>query len=99
MLWLGSVEWRVPLVRRVEWDCCDHLVGIRNIYAAAFYDVGDVYLRGHSLGPVAHALGASLRVELAWFSLIERSTLRFDVAQSLNSSRPLQFWFGVGVPF
>jgi hypothetical protein len=99
LLWLGSLEWRVPLVRRVEWDCCDHLVGIRNVYAAVFYDVGDVYLRGHSLGPVAHAVGGGLRVELAWFSLIERSTLRFDVAQSLNGSTSLQFWFGVGVPF
>jgi hypothetical protein len=99
LVWVASVEWRVPLVRRVNWDCFDHIVGIRNIYGAVFYDVGDAYLRGHSLGPVAHAVGGGLRVELAWFSMIERSTLRFDVAQTLNGSAPLQFWFGVGVPF
>src|SRR5262249_18623276 len=43
-VWLASVEWRVPLARRLNYDACDHIVGLRNVYAAAFYDVGDVYL-------------------------------------------------------
>jgi hemolysin activation/secretion protein len=99
VVWVGSLEWRVPIIQRVTWDCCDHFVGVRNIGVAAFYDVGDAYVRGHSMGPVAHALGAGLRVDLAWISLIERTTLRFDVAQTINSSSPVQFWFGVRVPF
>jgi hypothetical protein len=99
LAWVGSVEWRVPLVRHVTWDCCDHFVGIRNMYAAAFYDVGDCYVSGHSLGPVAHALGAGLRVDVAWLSLIERTTLRFDVAKTVNVDTPVQFWFGLQHPF
>jgi hypothetical protein len=98
-VWVGSLEWRIPIVRRVEWDCCDHFAGIRNIYAAAFYDVGDAYVSGHSIGPVAHALGAGLRVDIAWLSIIERTTLRFDVAKSVNTDTPVQFWFGVQHPF
>jgi hypothetical protein len=99
VVWVGSLEWRVPVIQRVNWDVCDHAVGVRNVSLAAFYDVGDAYLNGHSMGPVAHAVGAGLRVDIAWLSLIERMTLRFDVAQTVNTSAPLQFWFGVRMPF
>jgi hypothetical protein len=98
-VWVGSLEWRVPVIQRVEWDVCDHAVGVRNVSLAAFYDVGDTYVNGHSMGPVAQALGGGVRVDIAWLSLIERMTLRFDVAQTINTSAPLQFWFGVRMPF
>ncbi len=99
LIWIGTVEWHVPIVRGVTWDCCDHLVGVRNIYLAPFYDVGDAYVRGQALGPVAHALGAGLRIDLAFFSFVERATIRFDLAKTINSSAPLQFWFGLAYPF
>jgi hypothetical protein len=99
LVWLASLEWRVPLVRDVNWDCCDHVAGVRNVFGAIFYDVGDAYLSGHSFGPVAHAFGAGLRLDVAWFSMIERTVLRFDVAKTVNSSAPVQFWFGVCQPF
>jgi hypothetical protein len=99
VVWVGSLEWRVPVIQHVNWDVCDHVVGARNISLAAFYDVGDAYVNGHSMGPVAHALGAGVRVDIAWLSLIERMTLRFDVAQTINVASPLQFWFGVRMPF
>ena len=99
LVWVGSLEWRVPVIQRVNWDVCDHAVGVRNVSLAAFYDVGDAYVNGHSMGPVAHAVGAGLRVDIAWLSLIERMTLRFDVAQTINTSAPTQFWVGVRVPF
>jgi hypothetical protein len=96
--WVGSVEWRFPILPRVTWDCCDHVAGIRNVYGAAFYDVGDTYVRGHSEGPVAHAVGGGLRFDVAWLSFVERTTIRFDVAKSLDNA-PVQFWFGFGLPF
>jgi hypothetical protein len=99
LVWLASLEWRVPIIRRVNWDVCDHLVGVRNVYVAPFYDVGNAYLQGHALGPVAHALGAGLRLDLAWFNFIERTTIRFDVAKTVDNSAPWQFWFGVQHPF
>jgi hypothetical protein len=97
--WVGSVEWRVPLAKRLVWDALDHSIGARNIYAAAFYDVGDAYLRNRSLGPVAHSVGVGLCVDVAWFSFIERTTLRFDVAKTVNADTPVQFWFGIKHPF
>jgi hypothetical protein len=98
-VWVASLEWRIPIVRHAEWDCCDHVVGIRNIYVAPFYDVGDAYVLGHEVGPIAHAFGAGLRVDVSWLSLIERSTVRFDVAKTINDSSAWQFWFGFQHPF
>src|SRR5437588_11034101 len=54
-IWVGSVEWRLPLLRHLTWDCCDHALGLRNVYAAAFCDVGGVRLNGQALGGVAEA--------------------------------------------
>ncbi|HYH68280.1 MAG TPA: M1 family aminopeptidase, partial [Urbifossiella sp.] len=60
-LWVANAELRVPIVRHAEWDTLDHLVGVRSLTAVAFYDVGEVYVRGRGVGGgVAHALGAGL---------------------------------------
>jgi hypothetical protein len=99
MAWVGSAEWRIPLIQRVEVDALDHAVGVRNVYGAPFYDVGDTYLTGKESGPIAHAIGVGLRIDLAWFSLIERTIVRFDVAKTINDNTPLQFWFGLDHPF
>ncbi len=99
LIWIGSLEWRIPLKRNMTWDYCDHVASVKNTYLAAFYDVGDTYVNGHTIGSVANALGLGLRVDVAWFSLIERTTLRLDVAQTINSSAPTQFWFGITQPF
>ncbi len=98
-VWVGSVEWRVPLATRLHYDMIDHAVGLRNVYGAAFYDVGDALVYNHSTGPVAHAVGGGIRLDVSWFSFVERTTLRFDVAKTLNSNTPTQFWFGVDLPF
>ena len=94
-LWVGNFELRLPIVRHAEWDALDHCVGARNAWFAAFYDVGDVYVSGREIGRVAHAVGGGLRVDVAVFSFIERATLRFDVAKTLNDNTPFQFWFGI----
>lgn len=95
MLWVGNLEWRLPLVRRVCWDGYDHVAGIRNIWLAPFYDVGNIYVNGQSFRGTAHALGVGLRFDVAWFSFIERSVLRLDVAKTINDASPWQIWLGV----
>jgi outer membrane protein assembly factor BamA len=98
-VFVGSVEWRVPVVQGVKWDCCDNMIGLRNAYVAAFYDVGDAFTSGRSIGSTAHAVGLGLRADVAWFSFVERTTLRLDFAQSLNNGTGLQAWIGVNHPF
>jgi hypothetical protein len=97
--WVTSAEWRFPLYRGVEYDFCDHVGTVKNIFGALFYDVGNAYLGGHQLGPIAHAFGAGLRVDLAWFGLIERTMFRFDVAKTVNSNAPVQIYGGIQLPF
>jgi hypothetical protein len=98
-VWVGSLEWRVPVATGLHWDCCDHVIGLRNVYVAPFYDVGDAYISGHSVGPVAHGVGTGLRLDVSWFGFVERTILRVDVAKALNSTNATQVWFGVQHPF
>jgi hypothetical protein len=99
IVWVGSLEWRVPLAQHLTWDCVDHIVGLRSIYLAPFYDMGNAYLEKQELGPFAQAVGAGIGIDVSWFSVIERTTLRFDVAKAINSNAPVQFWIGVRAPF
>lgn len=99
VVWLASLEWRMPLARDLHWDCCDHVLGVRNLYGALFYDVGNAYTNGHQIGPIAHAVGAGLRFDTTFFGFLERMTFRFDAARAVNSATPWQFWFGIQQPF
>jgi hypothetical protein len=99
MVWVGSLEWRVPVAQGLTWDCVDHIVGLRNIFVAGFYDVGNAYVNGHAIGDTAHAVGAGLRLDVAWFSFIERTILRVDVAKTVNDTTPVQVWLGIQHPF
>ena len=87
------------MLQDLNWDVCDHVAGVRNVYLAAFYDVGDAYLIGKSLDGVAHAFGGGLRVDVAWFGFIERTMLRLDVAKTINDDTPVQVLVGVQHPF
>jgi hypothetical protein len=98
-VWVGSVEWRFPLAQGLRFDVCDHIASLHEVYGAAFYDVGDAYTSGHEVGPIAHAVGGGLRLDVTWFGFVERTTLRMDVAKTLNSDSGTQFWFGFQQPF
>ena len=99
VMWVGSVEWRVPIVQHAEWDFACRVASVRNVYLAPFYDVGNAYVNGRALGSTAQAVGVGLRVDVQWLAIIERTMLRFDVAQAVNDSTPIQFWFGISHPF
>ena len=98
-LWLANAEARLPVARNLHWNFVDRVVGVRNIYFAAFYDVGGVYANGNVVGNVAHALGGGLRVDTSFFSFIERLTFRADVAKTINAATPFQVWLGIQHPF
>jgi hypothetical protein len=98
-MWLGSVELRIPVKRDVGLEVADRVLRLRTVTLAPFYDVGDMYVNGHSLGPVAHAVGVGLRLDVEFFSFLERATIRFDVAKAIGLDTAPQFWFGVQQPF
>jgi len=98
-LWVTNLEMRIPLLRNIECDTLDHVVGVRNVWMNTFCDIGEVYADNRSVDGVAYALGAGLRIDIALFSFIERATLRFDVAKTINAATPFQFWFGISQAF
>ncbi|HKB39689.1 MAG TPA: hypothetical protein VKD72_24850, partial [Gemmataceae bacterium] len=98
-MWVASVEVRLPVKREVDLDVADRIMRLKNVYVAPFLDVGDMYLDRHSLGPVAYAVGVGIRLDVAFFSFLERATIRFDIAQAIDSNLGPQFWFGVQQPF
>ena len=89
----------MPVFRHLDWDVGDHTVGLRQVAVAPFYDVGNAYVGGRGVGPVAQAVGCGLRLDVAWLSFVERTTVRFDVAKTVNAAAPTQFWFGIQHPF
>ena len=98
-VWVASAEWRMPLLTGLHYNAFDRVIGLRNVFGAAFCDVGDTYIRNHQVGPVAYAVGGGLRFDVAWFSFVERSLLRIDVAKTVNENSGVQVWFDVQVPF
>lgn len=99
VVWVGSVEWRIPVFKDACIDICDNVAGVQGLYVAPFYDVGDTMVNERTLGPVAHAFGVGLRMDVMWLGLIERTMFRLDVAKTINADTPWQVWFGVMHPF
>ena len=83
----------------LDLDLFDRLIRIEHIFVAPFYDVGDMYVDGRSLGPVAHAVGVGVAFDLSFLRFLERATLRFDFAQTVGQDTNPQVWFNLQHPF
>jgi hypothetical protein len=99
-VWLMTFEWRFPLWRDLDQDVLDHVVTLRNLLGAVFYDVGDSYLRGDWM-PVVHGVGVGLRLDTVLFSFLERASIRVDLAQpvGVGTNRGPVLWFGLNQVF
>jgi hypothetical protein len=51
------------------------------------------------VGNIAEAVGAGLRLDLAWFTFVERTIFRLDMAKAVNVGTPMQFWMAIEHPF
>jgi hypothetical protein len=98
-VWVGSVEWRIPVAHDLRASFCDHIMTLYGVDLVPFSDVGDAYVSGRQVAPIVYDAGLSLRFDVSWFSFVERTLLRFDFAKTLNANTGTQFWFNVGVPF
>ena len=99
-VWLMTFEWRYPLWREVEGDVLDHVVSLRNLVGAVFYDVGQSYIRGQ-WSPVVHGVGVGLRIDTALFAFLERAVIRIDLAQPVGIGTKFGpvLWFGLNQVF
>jgi Peptidase family M1 domain len=97
-VWLMTAEWRFPIWRDINQDVLDHILSFRHLYGAAFYDVGQSFLKGH-WGPVVHGPGFGFRWDVLLFSFLERATLRCDIAQPIGVRGGPVIWFGINQVF
>ena len=97
-VWLMTAEWRFPIWREINQDVLDHILSFRHLYGAAFYDVGQSYLKGH-WGPVVHGPGFGFRWDVLLFSFLERATLRCEIAQPIGVRGGPVIWFGINQVF
>ncbi len=97
-VWMGSFEWRFPIVEDTDIQALDHIVRGRNINASLFYDFGASYLAGH-FSPVVNGVGFGIGVDVALFSFLERANIRVDIAQPLLPGRGPVIWFGLNQSF
>jgi hypothetical protein len=99
-VWLATLEWRYPLWREIDRDLLDHIVGVRNLIGAVFYDVGQSFFHG-AWDPVVHGVGVGLRVDVALFAFLERAALRVDIAQpvGIGTRHGPVIWFGLNQVF
>lgn len=107
-VWLLTNEVRFPLWRRIDRDAIDHIVHFKNLYGAAFVDIGQSYFNG-GWGPIVFGPGVGLRLDVTLFAFLERATLRLDLAQPIYGpgDRPAYLpgeggpvlWFGLNQVF
>ncbi|AGA25769.1 M1 family aminopeptidase [Singulisphaera acidiphila] len=99
-VWLSTFEWRFPIWRDIDQDLVDHILSVRNLLGAVFYDVGQSYLRGE-WNPVVHGVGVGIRVDAILFAFLERASLRIDIAQpvGVGPGRSPVLWFGLNQVF
>ena len=95
-VWLSTLEWRFPIWGEVDQDVLDHVLCLKNLLGAVFYDVGESYF-DRGWGPVVHGVGVGIRFDLALFAFLERATARIDLAQPLGVTPRLGpvLWFGL----
>jgi hypothetical protein len=99
-VWLMTFEWRYPIWCDLDYDMLDHVVNVRNLLGAVFYDVGQSYLHGN-WSPVVNGVGVGLRIDTVLFSFLERAAIRIDIAQKVGQGSNLGpvIWFGLNQVF
>ncbi len=97
---LGSVEYRFPLVRKLDWSMLDHVIGLDSIGGVVFFDTGESWYDDFADGKFKKDAGFGLRFTLSIGSFLEKIVVRADVAQPIDAPKEdTHFWFGLNHAF
>ena len=92
--WLGTLEWRFPLVRELDYEVVDNFASLRSLDAAIFYDVGESFLFDISQGGIDHTIGVGMYFDIPLLSFVENLTVRVEYGRSVTNDVGV-FWFGL----
>ncbi|QDU62558.1 Aminopeptidase N [Planctomycetes bacterium Pan216] len=95
--WLTSLEWRLPLLKRINVGVCDNMINLQELWGGVFIDMGDSFILQTNQG-FDQAIGWSTYFDFALLSFVEEMTLRVDYAYSLQAERGLM-WVGLFYAF
>ncbi len=97
---LGSVEYRFPLVQKLNLSFADHLFGLESIGGVAFFDAGEAWFHDIDDTQLRKDAGLGLRFTVNLGSFLEKILVRLDAAQPIGvSKQDTHFWFGVNHAF
>ena len=92
--WLGSLEWRFPIVGDLNYDVLDNTASLKGVDGSIFYDVGRSYLLNEAQGKADHAVGVGLYWQIPILSFVENLTVRTEYGYSVTNETG-NFWFGL----
>ncbi len=97
---LGSLECRFPIKRDLNYRFFDNILGIEEIQAALFFDVGKSWYDDFSAARFKKDAGAGIRLHLNLGSFLERIVLRIDVSQAIDTPKEKSHvWVGINQAF
>jgi hypothetical protein len=97
---LGSLEYRFPIKRNLNWEFFDNLLSVDSIGGVVFFDGGQAWFEDFDESTLKKDAGAGLRVTVNVGSFLEKMVLRADIAQAINEDdEDPHFWFGVNHAF
>lgn len=97
---LGSVEYRFPILSRLNLNFFDNVIGLRKISGVGFFDAGQSWYDSFKDSKLRRDAGAGLRFHLAVGSFLEEVIVRVDAARAISDDEDdVHFWFGIKQAF
>jgi len=98
---LGSIEYRFPLVKRLDWSMADHWIGLESIGGVVFFDLGQAWFEDFEESTLKKDAGVGLRFTVNLGSFLEKVVVRLDASQAIHDPREddPHFWLGLNHAF
>jgi len=99
-LLLSSLEYRFPLLEKIDVSAFDHILTLESLGAVVFFDGGHSWRAAFDDSQFKKDAGLGVRFTVSLGSFLEKVLVRADVAQAIHEPKEdTHFWFGVGHSF
>ncbi len=97
---LGSVEYRFPIISRLNLNFFDNIIGLRKISGVGFFDAGQSWYDSFKNSKLRRDAGVGLRLHMTVGSFLEEIIVRVDAARAISDDEDdTHFWFGIKQAF
>lgn len=97
---LLSLEYRFPILERLDVHFLDNLLGMESLSAVVFADAGHSWREDFEDSQWKKDAGLGIRFTTNLGSFLEKVLVRLDIAQAIREPKEeTRFWFGLGHAF